>query len=664
MSRAVTNLVFLAVSSVLAVTTLLAFGSASAATLKEQRAMFLRAKKELQAGHIESFQDIAGKLHDYPLYPYLRFEYLSRYLWKAKDAQLAAFLKQYPDLPVAADLRRSWLYYLAKRNHWQTYVDNYTTQNDELLQCYYLHARLKAGRRAYLLEDIRTVWLTGGSRPPQCDEAFALLYKSDLMMDELLWQRIRLAMNDGSTRLAAYLGRKLRHTDRAWVDRWIAMHNNPWKWTADPAFGDAPQAREILAYGIRRLASRDVGKAIERWQQLRGRYSFDTDQVSGIETRLAVMAARNDQEDATALLDAIRPQQVDENIFQWRIATALKNRDWHMLLKWTAGEATDPSLRQRRQYWHARALEETGAVEQARAIYQKLVGERDYYGFAASDRLGIPYDMHHQRVPEDDAAMQELTAMPGMVRAHELLQLNMDYYARREWYGATADLSRHQLQIAAELASQWGWYDRAILTLGKAEAYDDLTLRFPTPFDRVISRYAKRFKLDLAWMYALIRAESAFMEDARSPSGAMGLMQVMPETGRETARAMGWKSFHSRDLNHYEKNIHIGTTYLRKMYDRFGNNLILATAAYNAGPQNVTAWLPRKGCVEPDIWIEQIPYTETRKYVSRILYYASIYDWRLQHEIKPVSMRMSYIAAKSGRKIADLSCTSAALSMR
>lgn len=664
MSRVVTNILFYIICSVLAVPAILTNGSASAATLEEQRKMFLQARKELRAGRIESFNMIAGQLQNYPLYPYLQYDYLSRFLWKVKYDQLATFLKKYPGLPVAGDLRRSWLYFLAKRDRWQPFIENYTTQNDELLQCYYLHARLKANHRAYLLEDTRSMWLYGKSRPPQCDQSFALLYKSKLMTDDLIWQRITLAMDEGQTSLAGFLGRKLQNIDEIWVKRWIAVHNNPWKQLANPNYEDRPQAREILTYGIRRLASRDINKATDYWERLRGNYRFDPEQVTAIEKRLAVTAARQDHEDALSLLDQIDPADVDENIFQWRLATALKNRDWHMLLKWTSGDPVDKSLSQRWYYWHARALEETGARDQAEMIYRKLIEERDYYGFAASDRLGIPYDMRHQGVQDDGLAMKKLLAMPALVRAHELLQLDLDYYARREWYVATADMSRYQLQLAAVIANQWGWYDRAILTLGKAEEYDDLMLRFPMPFNRPIARYAKKFKLDLAWMYALIRAESAFMEDARSPSGAMGLMQVMPRTGRETAKAIGWKSFNKWDLNQSEKNIHIGTTYLRKMYDRFGSNIILATAAYNAGPNNVVAWLPRKGCMEPEIWIEQIPFTETRRYVSRILYYASIYDWRMQHEIKPVRQRMALVASKDNQKMADLSCSAAAVSMR
>ena len=664
MSRAVTIIVFYLLWAVLAVPVVLMPGSVSATSLEEQRKIFLQARKELRAGRIKTFNKITRQLRDYPLYPYLQFDYLSRFIWKVKDKQLVAFLNEYPDLPVADDLRRSWLYYLAKRTRWKTFVDNYTPQNDELLQCYYLHARLKANRRANLLKDTRSMWLYGKSRPPQCDQSFALLYKSDLMTDDLLWQRIRLAMAGGQTRLAGYLGKKLQHKDKVWVDRWIAMHNNPWKGTANPGFQDQPEAREILVYGIKRLALRDIHKAIDYWGRLKGNYRFNPEQISAIDNRLAVIAARNEHENALTFLGQINPADVDENIFQWRIATALKTRDWQTLLKWTSGEPVDKRLRERWHYWHARALEAIGKRDQAEVIYRKLMEQRDYFGFSASDRLGVPYDMHHQGVPEDAAAMKKMLAIPALVRAHELLQVNMDYYARREWYAATTGMSRYQLQIAAAIAYQWGWYDRTILTLGKAEAYNDLMLRFPMPFTSVITRYAKRYKLDPAWMYALIRAESAFMEDALSPSGAMGLMQVMPATGRETAKTMGWKSFKTRDLNQSEKNIHIGSTYLRKMYDRFGKNIILATAAYNAGPNNVAAWLPQKGCLEPEIWIAQIPITETRKYVSRILYYASIYDWRMQHEIKPVRRRMALVTAKNNKKVADMSCTGAAVSMR
>ncbi|MEJ2761988.1 MAG: transglycosylase SLT domain-containing protein, partial [Gammaproteobacteria bacterium] len=302
----------------------------------------------------------------------------------------------------------------------------------------------------------------------------------------------------------------------------------------------------------------------------------------------------------------------------------------------TAGTIPDDVYPLRWRYWRARALEQAGERKTADAIYRSLAGQRDYYGFLAADRLGIPYNLNYASLPNDVETWKAIMAMPAVIRARELYKLGMMLEARREWRDALTRMSDHQMQIAARIAADWGWDDRTILTLGRAQAYDDLVLRFPLPYEHRLKKYAKKRGLDLSWLFALTRAESAFMQDARSPTGALGLMQVMPRTGRRTARAIGFRTFHTRYLLQADKNITIGTAYLKQMYDKFNGNQILATAAYNAGPYNVARWLPESECDEPDVWIETIPFTETRKYVARILYYSSIYDWRLQRGITHV----------------------------
>ena len=219
-------------------------------------------------------------------------------------------------------------------------------------------------------------------------------------------------------------------------------------------------------------------------------------------------------------------------------------------------------------------------------------------------------------------------------------------------------LSNYQLQIAAVFAAEWGWHDRAILTLGRAMAYDDLVLRFPVVFEQLLRKYADQRQLDLAWMYALVRAESAFMVDARSVSGALGLMQLMPATGKQTADRIGFRSFENVYLLEADKNVTIGSAYLKQMAEKFNGNLVLATAAYNAGPNAVLSWLPKEVCIMPEIWIEQIPYEETRKYVSRILYFASIYDWRLQQKVIQVKDRMNMIPLRKNLHAANAHCGS------
>jgi len=131
---------------------------------------------------------------------------------------------------------------------------------------------------------------------------------------------------------------------------------------------------------------------------------------------------------------------------------------------------------------------------------------------------------------------------------------------------------------------------------------------------------------------------------------------VMPATGKETARALGWKSFSTSQLTHSSTNLPIGTAYLRRMLNYFDGNMVLATAAYNAGPGNVSRWLPPDGCKEPDVWIEQIPFTETRKYVQRILYFSSIYDWRLGRDVRPIADRVAPVRKRGAGLVAALTC--------
>ncbi|OGT85181.1 MAG: hypothetical protein A3G96_01990 [Gammaproteobacteria bacterium RIFCSPLOWO2_12_FULL_52_10] len=625
--------------------------------LEQQRRLFVQARNALRANKLDTYRQLTGKLTDYPLYPYLLQYYLNSNLWQAKDEEIVNFLKLYGDLPTANDLRRDWLRYLAKRSRWQTYIDNYTPQTDETLRCYHLHARLQSKNQAYLLEDARSLWLSGKSLPPQCDTTFALLYKSNLFTDDLVLQRVKLAMAAGNTSLAKYLSGFLAAANKKWVTLWIDTHNNPARLTQNPKYEDVPIVREILTHGMNRLAGLDIDKAISRWQELKPTYAFASGQIDAVERTIAIKAASKKHAQARQTLEQVRNSLVDEEIFHWRLATALQNKDWDRLLKWTTGEPPLPVVKQRWLYWHAQALAETGNKESSLELYKAVASERDYYGFLATDKLGTPYDMGHRSLPEDLSEWQQISVKPAIVRARELHSLGMNYSARREWQHAFQDLTSYQLQIAASIASDWGWHDQVILTLGQAKAEDDLNLRFPLPYEKLLTSYARKRDLDLSWVYALTRAESIFMEDAQSPAGAMGLMQVMPATGRETATALGMKKFFTSNLLQADTNVPIGTEYLRRMYKHFNRNIILATAAYNAGPGNVKKWLPASGCIEPEIWIEQIPFAETRKYVQRILYYASIYDWRLQKDITPVRERMATTAPGQQNFIASLSCS-------
>ena len=634
-----------------------------AETLESQRRDYLAAKRALANNQITKFNALADSLQDYPLYPYLEYYYLKPRLSRVKAADMVRFFDRYGDLPVAAGLRAAWLRRLAKQGHWQSFLDHYLPQQDATLQCYQLQARIMTGNDRGLLEDTRTLWLAGKSLPDQCDPAFERLYKSDLMSDELVWQRIRLAMQNDQPRLAGYLARRLGPEYQPWAKIWMAMHSNSVKGTHQPIYDDLPIAREILIHGIKRLAERHIAVAINRWQALQKNYAFMPEVRAETDKILAVNAAKRSHPMAVTLLDRLDHNRVDAEVFRWRLRTALNLHDWRLLRRWTQAQPTEEEFALRWQYWHARALEQTGDVDQARRLYEQVAASRDYYGFIAADRINAPYRMNHVALPRNRLELERIANLPAMRRAYEFYRLDMLRSAGHEWRHVLKGLSDHEMQTAARLAAQWDWHNRSIMTLAKARAYDRLVLRFPLVYEGLLNTYAKKRGLDPSWMFGLIRAESAFIEDVKSPAGALGLMQVMPKTGKQTAARIGLKGFTSGKLKQAKTNVQIGSAYLKMMLDRFKGNMVLATAAYNAGPHRVATWLAQIGtCEASDVWIDTIPFNETRKYVRRVLYFTSIYDWRRRAKVIPIAQRMTGVGGGEQALTSGAICSSQYLS--
>ncbi len=137
------------------------------------------------------------------------------------------------------------------------------------------------------------------------------------------------------------------------------------------------------------------------------------------------------------------------------------------------------------------------------------------------------------------------------------------------------------------------------------------------------------------------------MADIRSGAGAIGVMQLMPRTGRLTAADLQHPYAGLRTLTDPDSNILLGSHYLGKMLERFGDNRAVATAAYNAGPHRVEKWLPPDGRLDTRIWIENIPYNETRKFVRRVLVSDAIIHWRLTGRLQRLSAALGAVDARA-----------------
>lgn len=612
------------------------------AGLNQQRQDFLAARQAYDAGDLNTWQRLSAGLKDYPLYPYLRYPYLRDHLDSVAESEVQQFIDRYRDSPPSTRLRNAWLINLARAQRWTEYLRLYKDSSDPSLACYQLQARISQSQGKSdnaLLDQAEALWRVGHPQPAACDAVFSYLSERRRMTDKLIWARLRLALEEGELQLAEHLADPLSRAEQKWVQRWQSMYQRPATQLDNVAYNeDLPIAREIIAFGIRRLARSAAETAYTRWQQLNSRYHFSATQRAEVERAIAIAAARQRSPHALQWLAAIKDDDTDAALREWRIRSAVLAGDWAHIERWTK---TLPKEEQTEstQYWRARALEERGSQDGAQFAYKELAKQRSYYGFLANDHLRQDYVLNNAPTATDDQQLAAMAGRPALQRASEFYQLGLIPEARREWNAATGKMSPAELAQAALLAKRWGWYERAIVTAAQGGQWDDLELRFPTPYRKQVTDNARRQQLDPSWVYGVMRQESAFMTDAKSSAGALGLMQLMPATADHTARLLDWPRRSTQDLLTPTDNIQLGSAYLRHILDNFRGNQMLATAAYNAGPGRVRQWLP-DSTAPADQWVEAIPFTETRKYVQSVLSYAVIFDWRLEQPLQSLRRRM------------------------
>jgi len=625
-------------------------GRGNGVTIEQQRKDFADARTAIKRGHLKTYQRLLKKLNNYPLKGYLEYRFIRPRIKKVSYAEIRGFLQRNADSPISHRMRAVWLYSLAHRRKWKIFLQEYRDANEKPLMCYHLRARLKTEPYEQVKDEIQTMWLVGESQPSACDPAFKIWTDKGGITTDLVWERIRLAMKKRKLSLAGYLARYLKAEDRQWVERWQRMHRRPARELKKSVYKqDLPVVRDIIRHGLRRLARVDAESAMKQWERLKHRHAFSQHELIMTDLDIALAAAYQFKPQAYQWLSTVPAQALNESAREWQIRAALNVRDWKAVLDSLGALPPVEQQLQRWQYWKARALNASGNIVQAEQIYSVLAGERDYHGFLAADRLSQPYVVNDKAVPFNQEELDTISKIPGITRARELYALGMRVDARREWHHVTKKLNKRELQLAAVLADQWGWHDRAILTVARGKHFDDLALRFPIVFRKQVEKHARRYKVETAWIYGILRQESAFMTDARSSAGALGLMQLLPYTARRVARRIKSPLRRTRDLLNPNRNIRLGTAHLKRVLDRNQGNYTLATASYNAGSQRVKQWKPEKNKmpVPADIWVETVPFNETRDYIKRVLFYTAIFEKRLGNPITPLSIRMPDIRPKS-----------------
>ncbi|MGD9254118.1 MAG: transglycosylase SLT domain-containing protein [Chromatiales bacterium] len=610
---------------------------------------FTQAEQALKKGDTVTYKRLKKQLADYPLLPYLDYAEITQDRSKPlKEADVARFLERYDGSGPAYLLRIRWLKQLAAAKQWNSYLKWYDEGDSNIgRKCHYLTALQRTGKGKKTHSEVDEIWDYGRSRPDACDPLFSYWRQQGLLTRDRVWSRADKAMNLGQTGIATHLAKYLSKGDAELVRTFAKLRKSP-KQNLDAVTAEHPWRGQMVGYGLKRLAYQSPESAVKKWKQIKKRHKLSPSERCIIEERLAGGLYREPGKTVYGFFKESGACKSFEDLHGYRVKAALLREDWKRVEAWVgkmpSSQAEEPEWR----YWKARALEQQGEKVAARKIYRDIARDRSFYAYLASDRLGEDYHFAHAPAPVSKDDRKWLEADPAMLRIRELDRLGRHTEMRREWNQLVKRLDEQQKIAAATLFHEWEILDRAIFTLAKSGYWDDLEIRFPVKHSDLVGRYAKTRKLDTSWAFGILRQESAFMRDANSSAGARGLMQLMPGTAKLVSKKYGLGSTTGSDLIRPDRNIALGTGYLRMMLDRFDNNLTLATASYNAGPGRAKRWQYDRA-LPADIWVELIPFKETRGYVKNVMTYASIYDRRLENG-KPlkISERIGVIPARKG----------------
>lgn len=602
-------------------------GAVAALDLQQQRELFLRTEDYLNRKQLGLVEVNMPRLRDYPLYAYLQYRLLQDKLPLQSDIE--AFLNEYADTYYADNLRQKWLRHLAENKQWAVFLQQYRPTNDTASQCLWRQAQYSTGASVQALEAAKELWTVGHSQPRECDALFDILQNSGALSDETKWRRFELALQDGNIGVANYTKRLLNVAQQPVADLWLQVHKRPALIDDQELPGKPyPNVGNIFAHGVERMAENDLEMALIIWEQRRQRFVIDMQYADRVEKKFGMQLVRRKDARAYEHLNRI-VSDADATVREWRVRSALLEQNWQhvdaALQRLTTEEKTAPQW----QYWSGRMLTETGKMQQASSVFQQLAQDRSFYGFLAADYAGQTYQLADRPAPVAQNDIDALHARRAFRIVEELRLLGRDDDAYRQWWFAVGQLDQQHKLRAAKLAQQWNWHSVAVFTLARADYWDDIDLRFPTPFTEQIKHYAAVQGLEPAVVYGLVRQESVFDSHARSPAGALGLMQLMPTTAQLMARKLKDGSHAAGNLFDPDVNLKYGTFYFKQLLDRFDGHVALAAAGYNAGPQRAVQWRAGLRPVPADIWIETIPFKETRKYVSSVLMYSMIYQQRL-----------------------------------
>jgi soluble lytic murein transglycosylase len=584
------------------------------------------------------------------LAPWIDYWRLAMRLDDASNAEVREFLEAHRDTYVAELLRGDWLKVLGRRGDWPEFEREAARypREDADVRCFAWLARAQLGDETVYAE-ARSAWLEPAELPEGCARLADQMFGDARLTTTDIWDRVRALFERGQIASAkatlGYLSRSEAPEERLLTD--AARQPKRLLERLPRDLEKSRPTREAVVLAVLRLARSDPAGAAQALERISPQLpEADARYLWG---RIGYEGAREHEPEALAWFERGERSRFDPAQHAWQARAGLRAGDWQVVRRAIDAMPADMRGEAAWIYWYARALAGLGEQDASRAYFLRIAGRSDFYGLLASEELGyletLPENAHVPPEEQVEAAGRN----PALARALELIRLGIRTEGVREWQFATRELDDARLLAAAEVARRAGVWDRSIQAADRTVRSHNFGLRYPQPYREVFSETARAYDVDMAWVLGLVRQESRFISDARSAAGAAGLMQVMPRTATFVARKMGMRDYRRKDVTEVETNVALGTGYLRLVLDQLGHP-VLASAAYNAGPARARRWRDAERPLEGAIYIETIPFPETRDYVRKVMANTMFYAALMGQKPSPLKDRLGTIAARSANE--------------
>jgi soluble lytic murein transglycosylase len=532
-----------------------------------------------------------------------------------------------PNTPLSNKLRDKWLYHLASLHNWSLFSQYYRPNNDLTLACDAQIAYFHQDQAAKALEFAKPLWLQGTSQPPACNQLFQMLLAHKDFSANLITQRIALALENRNVSLAQYLLLQYKPSRMQDIKTLQTIYQRP---ATIANLQPGALQDEFYLYGLKRLISSNINQAVTLWNNVKTKKILNDNQQQSFLITLTIYKAMRNAEDTPTWFAKIKPAYYSDALLEWQIRFALKGQQWKQVdqLIGFYKDKSNPCW----QYWLARAKAAQGQKDAAKAIYEILAKTRNYYGFLASMQLNIAPTFQNEKPISNTAILKPY--QPLIDKVANLYTTKQTLQASRILNDFFSELPKEDASALVYWIDQnLQWHGKSVYLSNTEILNNQLALRFPLAYKDTVMNYAKNYALPDALVYAIIRQESAFRDDVISTAGARGLMQLMPATASMVAKREKIGFTDIKQLFISQKNINLGVAYLSQLSKRFGNHPILMAAAYNAGPKQLQYWLKNHPPKKMDIWIETLPWQETRNYLKNVVAFYTVYQYRMQ--LKP-----------------------------